>query len=465
MLTNLQRLARFLDIPLFPWKRLVVGFSLGQFCLENWLLWRQYGVLKRTVRPKALEQEISQETFDKSQAYGRAKAQFGFFASIWHEARSLAIVYWDVWPKAWALTGIWITRYLPARFSGEITHSLIFLFLFSFIDTIIDMPLSYYHHFVLEEKFGFNKMSVKLWLMDKVKTQALMIALGTPIGSAALWIIKKTGKDFFYYIWVFTLVVSIFFVTIYPIWIVPIFNKLTPLKPGQLKDAIDALAHRLKFPLSELQVIDGSKRSSHSNAYFTGLPWKKKIVIFDTLLEQSTDKEVEAVLAHELGHWSMSHTTKLLAINQTNVFYLFALFSTFIHNKSLFDAFGFHRERPIIIGFMLFNEVQSPMESIIKLVMNIITRSFEYQADNFALKLGYSQELAAALVKLQIKNLSAMDADYLYSSYHYSHPILTERLKAIGWKGDKKVEMKDQDGSAGKVDDSWETVKATDREL
>ena len=360
-----------------------MGFSLGQFCLENWLLWRQYGVLRKTIRPKALEQEITQETFDKSQAYGRAKAQFSFVASLYNEIRSFAIIYYDVWPKAWTLTGIWLARYLPERFSGEISQSLLFLFLFSFIDTILELPLSYYHHFVLEEKFGFNKMSMKLWIMDKLKAQGLMIALGTPIGSAALWIIKKTGKSFFYYIWVFTLFVSIFFVTIYPIWIVPIFNKLTPLKPGELKDSIDALAHRLKFPLSELQVIDGSKRSSHSNAYFTGLPWKKKIVIFDTLLEQSTNKEIEAVLAHELGHWSKSHTTKLLAINQLNVFYLFALFSAFIDNKSLFDAFGFHNERPIIIGFMLFNQVQSPLESIIKLLMNIITRSFEYQAGEF----------------------------------------------------------------------------------
>ena len=223
-------------------------------------------------------------------------------------------------------------------------------------------------------------MSIKLWLMDKIKTQALMIVLGTPIGGAALWIIQKTGNAFFYYMWVFTLFVSIFFVTIYPIWIVPIFNKLTPLKPGPLKEAVESLAQKLKFPLAELQVIDGSKRSSHSNAYFTGLPWKKKIVIFDTLLDQSTDKEVESVLAHELGHWRMSHTTKLLAINQANVFYLFALFSAFIDNRSLYEAFGFFNERPIIVGFMLFNEVQSPMESVIKLIMNIITRSFEYQA-------------------------------------------------------------------------------------
>jgi STE24 endopeptidase len=273
-----------------------------------------------------------------------------------------------------------MTRFLPSRFNGEITQSLLFLFFFSIVDTLMDLPLSYYHHFVMEEKFGFNKMNVKLWLVDKIKTIGLTIALGTPIGSAALWIIRKTGDAFFYYMWIFTFVVSIFFVTIYPIWIVPIFNKLEPLKPGKLKDDINALAGKLKFPLTELQVIDGSKRSSHSNAYFAGLPWKKKIVLFDTLLEQSTDKEVEAVLAHELGHWASSHTMKLLAVNQLNVFFIFALFSAFVNNNSLYDAFGFLKERPIIIGFLLFNEVQAPLESVIKLFMNIMSRTFEFQA-------------------------------------------------------------------------------------
>jgi STE24 endopeptidase len=269
---------------------------------------------------------------------------------------------------------------VPARISGEITHSLLFFFLFGFIDTIMELPLSYYHHFVLEEAFGFNKMTVNLWLMDKVKGQLLTVALGTPIGAGLLAIIKHTGPSFFYYLWVFTFVVSLVAVTIYPIVIVPLFNKLEPLKPGPLKTSVEALAQKLKFPLAELHVIDGSKRSSHSNAYFTGLPWKKKIVIYDTLLEQSSDKEVEAVLAHELGHWDMSHTTKLLGISQFHVFYIFALFSAFVHNKSLYNAFGFHKEQPVLIGFMLFNEVFGPSDSVIKLLMNIMTRRFEFQA-------------------------------------------------------------------------------------
>ena len=161
----------------------------------------------------------------------------------------------------------------------------------------------------------------------------------------------------------------------------PLFNKLTPLEPGELKTRVEALAGKLSFPLKELQVIDGSKRSAHSNAYFIGLPFlPKKIVIYDTLLEKSTEKEVEAVLAHELGHWKMNHTSRLLFISQAHLFYMFALFSVFIDNRSLYADFGFHREHPTIVGFMLFNEILSPTDSIIKLLLNIWTRSMEYEA-------------------------------------------------------------------------------------
>ncbi|KAH6844260.1 CaaX prenyl protease [Alternaria alternata] len=457
----LQRLARWLDRPLFPWKRLVVGFSLAEFALENWLLFRQYRVLQRTTVPKALDKEIERDTFDKSQEYGRAKAKFSFISGLFNQVKSLATLYFNVYPLVWAAAGTVVARYAPVRFSGEITQSLLFMYMLGWIDLIAGLGFSYYHSFVLEEKFGFNKMTVKLWLTDMVKGQALAIAFGVPIGSAFLSIIKATGQGFFYYLWMFMLVVQITGMTIYPILIVPLFNKLEPLKPGKLKESVEALASKLNFPLSELQVIDGSKRSAHSNAYFTGLPWigKKKIVIYDTLLEKSTEKEVEAVLAHELGHWKMNHTSRLLFISQAHLFYMFALFSVFIDNRSLYADFGFHREHPTIVGFMLFNEILSPTDSIIKLLLNIWTRSMEYEAaDAFAVKLGYARELGASLIKLQIQNLSSMDADWFYSSFHHSHPILTERLKAMNWTGDKKV-------SEDKAKDDEKPVKAADREL
>lgn len=181
------------------------------------------------------------------------------------------------------------------------------------------MPPSYYSTFVLEEKFGFNKQTLKLWITDMLKSQALMVALGTPLLSAFLKIIQVTGTKFFYYLWLFSIVVQIFAIAVYPTFILPLFNKLSPLEPGQLKSGVEALAKRLSFPLNSLYVIDGSKRSAHSNAYFFGLPWKKHIVIYDTLIEKSEPEEVVAVLGHELGHWSLSHTTKLFGIAQVRV--------------------------------------------------------------------------------------------------------------------------------------------------
>lgn len=246
---------------------------------------------------------------------------------------------------------------------------------------MIGLPFSYYHHFVLEEAYGFNKQTVRLWVIDFFKGQALSLALGIPIGSAFLAIIKKTGQNFFLYLWVFALVMQAGLITLYPILIVPIFNKLTPLPAGQLKTSVETLAAKLKFPLTELQVIDGSKRSAHSNAYFTGLPgMKKSIVLFDTLIEKSEEDEVVAVLAHELGHWKMGHTTKQLGIAQAHLFFLFSLFSCFVENKSLYSSFGFARERPVIVGFMLFSEVLGPMEAVIGLGMNVLSRKFEFEA-------------------------------------------------------------------------------------
>ncbi|KJX94861.1 CaaX prenyl protease Ste24 like protein [Zymoseptoria brevis] len=438
----IRRAGAFLDSPTIPWKTLILSFSVGQYAVETFLAYRQHRVLQRTAVPKQLKQEIDQETFDKSQAYGRAKSKYNFYSNAFQLIKNYFIITHDAYPRLWTLSGLWISRYAPARFSGEITHSLVFVFAYSFAEKLISLPWETYYHFVLEESFGFNKQTLSLFLSDLVKGQALALAFGIPLGAAFLKIIQSTGEKFFLYIWIFMLVVQLGAISIYPTLIVPMFNTLTPLEPGDLKDRVNALASKLNFPLAELQVIDGSKRSAHSNAYFTGLPFtKKKIVLYDTLINKSSPPEVEAVLAHELGHWQMGHTSKLLGISSFHLFYVFALFGVFINNKSLYEAFGFggRMGQPIMIGFLLFNEVLSPTDSLVKLGMNMLTRKFEFEADAFSLKLGYAKELATSLIKLQIQNLSSMDADHMYSSYHYSHPILTERLKAVGWTSEKKI--------------------------
>ncbi|EFX04750.1 prenyl protease ste24 [Grosmannia clavigera kw1407] len=458
----LRCLARFLDRPSFPWKRLIMGFSVGQYLFEGFLSFRQYQYLKAPAAPKVLQHEVSQEVFDKSQAYGRAKAKFGFYDGIWNQMQNLAFFQFDLLPKLWSWSGKLLLRWAPVAFSGEISHSIVFVLSTILLNQILSLPSSVYHTFVLEAKFGFNKQTPQLFITDLIKTQLLTFTMVPPILAAFTAIVRRSGDGFFYYLWLFGAGLQVFMITIYPIVILPLFNKLSPLEEGQLKTDVEDLAKKLTFPLHELYVIDGSRRSAHSNAYFFGLPWKKHIVIYDTLIAKSETQEVVAVLAHELGHWSLGHTTRLFAISQAHFFYIFALFSVFINNKSLYADFGFFNERPMIIGFLLFSDALAPMDMVIKLLMNVLSRRYEFQADAFARGLGYSEDLARSLIKLQIQNLSTMDADWMYANYHFSHPILTERLKAIDWHPTGKIVSEEATKEATKEDAS--TAKATGRD-
>ncbi|EHK42306.1 metallopeptidase M48 [Trichoderma atroviride IMI 206040] len=442
-----QRLSQFLDRPLFPWKRLVLGFSLGQFVFESFLTFRQYRVLQSPKPPAVLAKEVSREDFDKSQAYGRAKAEFSVASGLWGQIVNFAFIQLDVMPKLWSWTGDLLLKWAPARFTGEISHSIVFVFTFMLIQQALGLPTKIYSTFVLEEKFGFNKQTPGLFVSDIVKTNLLTAVLMPPVLAGFLKIIQKTGSQFVFYTWVFTATVQVLMTTLYPTFIQPLFNKLSPLEDGELKTKVNELAARFNFPLHELYVIDGSKRSAHSNAFFYGLPWKKHIVIYDTLLEKSETDEVLSILAHELGHWKLGHTTSLFGISQAHLLYVFSLFSVFINNRSLYSSFGFHNEHPIIIGFLLFSDALSPMDTVIQFLLHMVTRAFEFQADAFAKGLGMQTELARSLLKLQIQNLSSMDADWMYASYHFSHPHLSERLKALNWKGEQAVTSeKDEEG-------------------
>lgn len=213
------------------------------------------------------------------------------------------------------------------------------------------------------------------------------------------------------------------------------FNKVEPLPDGPLKEKIEALAARCAFPLTKLYVIDGSRRSSHSNAYFYGFFKNKRIVLFDTLLEQmDTHEEILAVLGHEIGHWAYSHTLRVLAFSQLHLFALFYLFSKFTTDVSLFESFGFARPSvhfPTVISFMLFTFLYAPMESVLGFLMNCVSRYHEFQADEYANALGYAQELRSSLIKLSVKNKGMMWPDWMYAAYHYSHPPVVERLARL----------------------------------
>lgn len=341
---------------------------------------------------------------------------------------------------------------LPKFMGGVITQSIFFVFTSQILSTIIGLPLSYYKNFVLEEKYGFNKLTVKLWISDMLKGIGLSIVLGSPVLAGFLKIIDYYGDQFIFYLMGFVLVVNLVAMTIIPTLIMPLFNKFTPLEDGELKTAIEELASKHNFPLTKLFVIDGSKRSSHSNAYFTGLPWSKQIVLFDTLIEHNSTDETVAVLAHEIGHWKLNHLPKMLLMSQGHLFLIFSLFSAFIHNKSLFNAFGFIDQKPILIGFLLFNDIFQPLECVLTFGQHLISRKHEYEADKYAVDCGYSENLSRALIKLSKENLSGLNADWLYSSYHHSHPILPERLDAMGYVSREKVSIAKEEKKEEKSD-------------
>ncbi|CCJ30223.1 unnamed protein product [Pneumocystis jirovecii] len=410
----LEDLKNRLDIPGFPWKKLVVSFIIAQYTFEQFLMLRQYKKLKEKKPPITLENIIDQETFDKSQTYSRVKTKFGFIVELYGLIQKMLIIKYDVLPKLYAYVQSLINRFFSEKNSGEIMYSLFFFFILNISVLILNLPTSIYSTFVLEERFGFNKQTPSLFITDLLKSQILLIVIGGPVLFVFLKIVAYFGQIFFYYLWLFVLVFQIVMILIYPAFIQPLFNKLTPLPEGELKTKVENLASELKFPLKKIYVIDGSKRSAHSNAYFFGLPWNKHIVIYDTLIGKLETVEIVAILAHELGHWALYHVSKMLIIAQVHIFFVFMLFSVFIQNTSLYYSFGFYSDMPILIGFVLYNDILTPINNA------------------FAAKLNYTNELSRALIKLHIQNLTNMDADWLYSSYHYSHPILSERLRSLG---------------------------------
>ncbi|ORY23813.1 peptidase family M48-domain-containing protein [Naematelia encephala] len=444
---GIDRLAQLADNPTIDYQQVAIYGSWLLTTFEVYLYKQQLKQYDIKVIPTELVEHLPRETFDKSQAYGRDKTRYSLIKKVFDQILSVLLIQFGLFTKMWDWSGVCITK-LGLSDDRIITRSLIWTIIYVAISTPIGIPWDYFYTFVLEEKHGFNKSTVKLWWIDKAKTMALMAVLGLPIWGAFLWIINWAGKDFVPWLMLFMIVIQLSMQIIYPIFIQPLFNKLTPLPDGEVRTRVEVLANKLGFPLKHLYEIDGSKRSSHSNAYFYGLPWNKHIVIFDTLMEQSTPAEVEAVLGHELGHWYLSHPSKLLLIGNLHLLFTLTLFAVFIHNTTLYKSFGFDPSLALdgprgppanVIGFTLFQLLLEPLDAPVKFLFNSITRKYEYQADEFGVKLDKRQELKTALTKLHVKNLSSPYNDALYSMYHHSHPTLTERLRALDeYKDDGK---------------------------
>ncbi|PPR01733.1 hypothetical protein CVT26_013180 [Gymnopilus dilepis] len=443
-LNNIQRRLAFVAVDPINWKLYVQSFSWAVTLFESYLLIRQYPLFLKKEPPAVLAKHFEQGVFEKSQNYGRDKARFAFFSGLFKQSLDSLMLHYGFYAWSWTAAGKLLAK-VGFGPEYEILQSIAFVFILFLLSSIPTLPLQVYSTFVLEEKHGFNKTTPWIFVTDLFKGWAIAFALGAPFLAAFLYIFKWAGDRFVPWLMAFMISFQLIMVVLYPTVIQPLFNKLSPLAEGELRSRIEALASKLKFPLKHLYEIDGSKRSSHSNAYFFGLPWSKHIVIFDTLIQQSKAEEVEAVLAHELGHWYYLHPTKMMAISQFHIFTILALFPAFLHAPPLLRSFDFPKEvaaqPPTIVAFLLFQMILTPLEAVVSIAMNAVSRHFEWEADRFAVELqdklddekmaDMGDRLGKALIALHVKNLSTVWVDWLYSAYHHSHPTLTERLRGL----------------------------------
>jgi len=413
----------------------VVLVVVVEYIWDTYLDLRQHFKYREKM-PSLLMGIVDKLKFEEAQEYGYDKSVFHLVHSAFNQLLNMCILFFGVLPLLWELAGN-ILSIFDFSHDYEILQSLIFLFLYYVISTFISLPWSIYSTFVIEERHGFNKQTVPLFVVDFVKSIGLSVAFGGPILAGLIKFMQWGGEQLYIWVFLFLLVVQILMIYIYPVVIQPCFNTFTPLEDGSLKTRIEDLATSLNFPLTKIYVIDGSARSSHSNAYFYGFWNNKRIVLYDTLFEQVDEDEIVAILGHELGHWKSNHLFKRLFWSEVHIFTLLYIFSHFISEKAMYRSFGFGSE-PTIIGFILFQFLYSPIETVLTFLMHLLSRSHEFEADRFAVDLKFGGGLKSGLTKLQIENLSNMNPDKLYSTYHYSHPPLLERLEAIDIHQKKK---------------------------
>jgi len=369
--------------------------------------------------PDELKDVYNEEEYYKSQSYKKENYQFSLLTSSFSIVVTLAFFVF----KGFA----WVDEIARSYSSNEISITLIFFGIIMIGSDIINTPFAYYKNFVIEEKYGFNKSSKRLFIIDKLKGWLLSAIIGGGVLAIIMWFYQKTGDLLWVYTWVFIGVFTIFITMFHSSLIVPIFNKQKPLEEGELKDAIHAFSKNVGFKLDNIFVIDGSKRSTKANAYFSGFGAKKRIVLYDTLIDDLDKDEIVAVLAHEIGHYKKKHvlTNMLMSLALTG-FTLF-LFSLFINNAILSEALSvkipsFH------IGLITFGILYSPISEITGILMNFISRKFEYQADNYAKTNFDGKALISSLKKLSKNSLSNLTPHKANVFVHYSHPTLLQRV-------------------------------------
>ena len=388
-------------------------------------------VIAEVLNLKALEEELptefegvyDSEKYAKSQEYTKVNTKFGFITGTF--GLLLTLVFWfvggfnylDQIVRGWNLSSIWT--------------GLLYIGILILVKTLLSLPFGIYSTFVIEERFGFNKTTPKTFILDMIKALLLGIIIGVPLLAGIMAFFQYAGNLAWLYCWIATTIFTLIIQFIAPTWIMPLFNKFTPLEEGDLRNAIMAYAEKVKFSLQNVFVMDGSKRSSKSNAFFTGFGKRKRIALFDTLIKKHTNQELVSVLAHEIGHYKKKHILKGMIISMLHTGVMFYLLSIFMRHQGLFAAF-YMEEMSIYAGLIFFGMLFSPVEMILSIFMQIFSRKNEYEADRFASETTEDPaSMISALKKLSVDNLSNLTPHPFYVFLNYSHPPVLQRIEVI----------------------------------
>ena len=400
---------------------LIIFIPVAGFLLERYLEFLNAGMRSEKL-PEKLRGICDEDEYRKTQLYEKDNQKLSF----WSSSFNLAIIIVMIIAGGFAFLDN-ISRSVS---NNNVIIALVFFGITGFASDLFNLPFSWYDTFVIEKKYGFNTMTIRTFITDHLKSWFIAVLIGAPVLGLITWIYYKTGKGFWLYAWGLITAFSIFINFFYSQLIVPIFNKQTPLIESPLRKKIEAFAQKAGFRLKNIYIIDGSKRSTKANAYFSGFGSKKRIVLYDTLIKEMSDEEIVAVLAHEIGHYKKKHVLRSLVYSVILTGLMLFLFSLVIDSPLLSTAMG--AELPSFhLGLIVFGILYSPLSLLIGLVTNFISRSNEFEADRFVHDNYDPGILAGALKKLSVRNLSNMIPHPAYVFFHYSHPPLLERLSKL----------------------------------
>jgi STE24 endopeptidase len=373
--------------------------------------------------PPALAGVYKPDEYQKSQEYTRSLTRFGFVTSSF--GLLIILLFW--------FTGgfNFLDQIVRSWDSGPIANGLCYIGILMIAYELLTLPFSVYSNFVIEERFGFNRITPRVFIMDRLKGLALTILLGGSVLVAILALFEYAGNYAWLYCWVAVTIFNIVIQFVAPIWIMPIFNKFTPMEPGELKDAIQSYARSTGYEVRNISVMDGSKRSTKANAFFTGFGRTKRIALFDTLISKHTIQELIAVLAHEIGHYKKKHVLWGILISIAHTGLIFYILSVLLGSSGLYQAF-YMNHISIYAGILFFGLLYTPAEMVLSIALNMFSRRNEYEADRYAVQTtGESESLVEALKKLHSDNLSNLTPHPFYVFLNYSHPTLLQRVQAI----------------------------------